>query len=107
MSFQKTTLTISIVIFTIMVAIIGIMLLRNKNQILYPPEIGTCPDYWELLKTGECSNKQGLGKVTCHGTKKFNTDEFKGSKGLINKCKWAKDCNLTWDGITNISMAGC
>lgn len=108
MSFQTTTVTVSIVIFLIIVAMIGIMLLKNKNQIKYPPEVGTCPDYWELLTTGECSNKQSLGKVQCHGTKDFNTDEYKGSKGPLNKCNWAKNaCSLTWDGITNIGMDGC
>jgi hypothetical protein len=107
MSFQTTTLSISIVIFLFFLAIIGIMLVRNKNDFKYPPETGTCPDYWELLKTGECSNKQNLGKMDCDKIKNFNTDEFKGSKGPLKKCQWAQQCNLTWDGITNVSIEGC
>ena len=107
MSFQKTTLTVSIIIFFIIVAMIGIMLLKNRNQVKYPPETGTCPDYWELLKSGECSNKQNLGISECHATKNFNVPEYKGIKGPLNKCKWAKNCELTWDGITNTGIEGC
>ena len=30
----------------------------------------------------------------------FNTPYFRGSDGTCNKYKWAKSCDLTWDGIT-------
>ena len=31
----------------------------------------------------------------------FNTGPWASSDGLCNKSKWAKACNLTWDGVTN------
>ena len=31
----------------------------------------------------------------------FTGDHWQGSSGSCNKSKWAKQCDLTWDGITN------
>ena len=31
----------------------------------------------------------------------FTTSPWTGDDGLCNKSKWAKACNLTWDGVTN------
>jgi len=35
----------------------------------------------------------------------FSTDTYTGSSGLCNKQKWAEQCGITWDGITNVSSA--
>ena len=41
-----------------------------------------------------------MGNGKC---KYLNTDlaKFKGPNGIIEKCKWAKNCGVVWDGITN------
>ena len=46
-----------------------------------------------------CINKQKLG----YGCKKFNprNPKYHGPQGKIEKCKWAKNCGIVWDGITN------
>ena len=31
----------------------------------------------------------------------FSVYPYSGADGLCNKKKWAKTCELTWDGITN------
>jgi len=31
----------------------------------------------------------------------FNQPNWTGSNGLCNKSRWARACDLTWDGISN------
>ena len=35
----------------------------------------------------------------------FTTDVWTGDDGLCYKSKWAKACDLTWDGVTNNTNA--
>ena len=70
----------------------------------FPPVQSECPDYWTVAEDGKCVNIHGLGE--CKDGEKpfdmdFNTKEWTDADGLRKKCQWAKDCNLTWDGITN------
>jgi hypothetical protein len=103
MTFQKTTVTIAIIIFIITISIIAIMLNNMKNNAIYPPEIGDCPDYWVKQSNGECYNQiQGLGN--CNGPINFNNEPYIGTNGNKKKCEWAKGCNLVWDGITNTGL---
>jgi hypothetical protein len=89
-----------ITLIVIFVFIIGSFLFLNKNQ-KYPPVVGGCPDYWELREVNGkpvCINKHNLG--ICGKKASFTGPEFVGYDSLCNKSKWAKECNLTWDGIT-------
>ena len=54
--------------------------------------------YW-ISNNNECSNPHKLGR--CTGPKSFNTKDYMGEGGNCMKSKWAKNCNLTWQGITN------
>ena len=80
-------------------------------------EFGCCSDY-ATPKTDadgtncpiKCYNSQQLGKTSklCTSIPKvmdFGTDEFSGTSGLCKKQTWAKQCDLTWDGVTNIPSA--
>ena len=80
-------------------------------------EFGCCSDY-ATAKTDrdgtncpiKCYNSHQLGKVssTCPSLPTevdFGTEEYKGSQGLCKKQTWAKKCDLTWDGVTNIANA--
>ena len=42
-----------------------------------------------------------IGNENCPHQMNFNSSAFMGSKGKCNKQKWARSCNVTWDGITN------
>jgi len=58
----------------------------------------------------KCYNSHQLGTVssTCLTIPKemdFSTDIYTGSSGLCNKQKWASQCAITWDGVTNVSNA--
>jgi hypothetical protein len=59
----------------------------------------------------KCYNSHQLGTVssTCSSLPTemdFSTDVYTGSSGLCNKQKWAAQCGITWDGVTNVS-SGC
>ena len=58
----------------------------------------------------KCYNTHQLGKPSAACTSipteiDFGTDVYKGNGGLCAKQKWAKQCDITWDGITNVPNA--
>jgi hypothetical protein len=80
-------------------------------------EFGCCPDRITTKTDADgtncpikCYNSHQLGTVssTCTSVPAevdFGTDTYTGSDGVCNKQKWAKQCNITWDGVTNIASA--
>lgn len=109
-TFQKTTLTIAIVL--LIIALIVFALLMSQSAKRYPPVVANCPDYWVDLNGGlvndgsSCYNVKNLGKETCKKQMDFTTDFWSSSDGTCNKQKWAKACDLTWDGVTN-NISAC
>ena len=82
----------------------------NDNS-LFPPWPSKCPDYWKVGKTGECININRLGKCFTGNsisdqTMNFNQPEFKGNRGMYNKCIWAlpQNCNTPWEGIDSLCV---
>ena len=58
----------------------------------------------------KCYNVHSLGKISSTCTSiptevDFKTDTYTGNNGLCNKQTWAKQCGITWDGVTNASSA--
>jgi hypothetical protein len=107
-SFQSTVMTIAIVLLIICLILIGIALYRHKYSNTYPPVVADCPDYWLDESKGDsshCVNSKNLGNDSCANTMDFNLSFWTGSDGLCNKSKWAKACDLTWDGVTNNTRA--
>jgi hypothetical protein len=112
-NFQKIVLAIAIVIFIILMIFIATILYNNKYGVKFPPTVSQCPDYWidKQEQTGAggidgsrnqlCTNVKNLGNVSCDKTMDFTGSFWQGSTGSCNKYKWAKSCDLTWDGITN------
>ena len=94
MSFQKTVLTVAIVLFVILMALIAVMMTSAKQNELFPPQTGSCPDFWQITAQGKCLNSQNLGK-NCTSPVDFSKMTAK------QKCNFAKGCKITWDGITN------
>lgn len=59
----------------------------------------------------KCYNIHNLGTISSTCTSlptvvDFKTSTYTGNNGLCNKQTWAKQCNITWDGVTNVS-SGC
>ncbi len=105
--FQRTIMTVSIVLLVLSLILIGIALYRQKYaDVAFPPVVAECPDYWENISTEDqikCENVQNLG--TCPGIYNFSAHEFTGNTGLCGKQKWAKACGVVWDGVTNNTEA--
>ena len=105
--FQKIVLFSAIIILIIALIFIGISLTYADNQ-NWPPMTPECPDYWMIDGSGNnatCVNVKDLG--TCppqsgqkHLSVNFNNSPFTGSNELCSKYTWAKNCGVSWDGIT-------
>jgi hypothetical protein len=107
MNFQKIVLIVATMILIVVLVIIGISLSKSMNN-NWPPTVADCPDYWiDLSGNGQaCFNTHGLGKCNIPSesdklTMNFNQSPFIGSNGICAKYKWAKNCQVTWDGITS------
>jgi len=102
-AFQKTVLMVAIVFLIISLIFIGHSLYNNKQNATYPPVVADCPDYWLDMSSGDgkrCVNAKNLG--TCDKKEmNFSSSFWTNSDGLCHKYKWAKSCNLAWDGVTN------
>ena len=116
-NFQKTVATIAIIIFILLMIFIASVLYNNKYGVEFPPTVSECPDYWidkqstinssadmeddDSQTKQTCFNIKNLGNSSCQKTMDFTGEFWKGSTGECNKYKWAKGCDLTWDGISN------
>ena len=109
MSIQKIMLIIAVILLIIALIVIGVSLRNKKYTDKYPPVVANCPDYWEDKSEGnesdgsKCVNVKNLGKESCEKEMDFSKAEWKGISGLCNKKRWAKICNITWDGVSNSS----
>jgi hypothetical protein len=99
-SFQKTVLTVFLVIFVLCMLLIAFSIYRNKYNTDYPPVISDCPDYWEFLEDGSCQNTHYLGSSQCATNMDFTIPLYSGSSGMCQRQTWAKSCGIVWDGIT-------
>jgi hypothetical protein len=103
MNFQLTVLKVAGVILILALGFVGYSLYYLNKKAKYPPVIGECPDYWERTeKNGKyvCTNPKKLG--SCGNEMDFSGVQYSGAGGNCSKSQWAKKCNLSWDGITNI-----
>ena len=104
MNFQQIVLYVAIILLIVALIVFGSMLYTDQK--VYPPTQAQCPDYWIDMSGGigtggYCINTKNLGKGECSNRMNFNTGVWTGDDGLCNKQKWAKACDLTWDGVTN------
>lgn len=107
MNFQRLVLLIASIILILTLTFIGVSMRSKASSTVYPPVIADCPDYWEAEPlNGDptkpvCKNVKGIGNVNCEKSMNFNSNEFIGDGGFCAKKKWAEQCDLTWDGVTN------
>lgn len=114
--FNKTVLLIASVLLILGLIIIGYLIVTNVQNYSYPPIISDCPDYWDVNYDSAnkkiCKNNSinsGIANSS-YNCRDYSVDLFKASGTSINdiiceKYKWAKKCNIQWDGITNNSQA--
>ena len=115
--FQKKVLFVVLIILMVILSIVAILVYRNKNKMGDNEKMKfmNCPDYWQDNSQGngsKCVNTKHLG--TCSTTAEeeqqemdFSLSKWSGEDGLCHKSKWARSCDLTWDGITNNPNIKC
>ncbi len=108
MSFNSIVMIVAIVMLIVSLTMIGIALKNQKNNVTFPPVISDCPDYYTSTKNPEgtdyiCNRNDSLStndNTECNTFDNSHT-KFKGVGGLCEKKKWANNCGVTWDGVTN------
>lgn len=102
-TFQNIVIAVATILLVSVLTFIGVTLYSKKKHSAFPPVLAECPDYWLDMsddKTKKCVNSKNLG--TCNKeSMDFSGPFWAGSSGLCHKYKWARECNLAWDGITN------
>ena len=117
-TFQKTVLTISVIVLIISLIILGLFLAKSLFEDSYPPIISDCPDYWdvsynindEIVCKNTSTINKGRGDVPTGDCNDYPINQFlvSGSQNedvLCEKYKWSKKCDITWDGVTNNNQA--
>lgn len=105
MSFQYTILKVALLVLIVFLGFMGYKMYKNRLDDVEQRIIGSCPDYWRLSTINgkqKCENVKNLGKRTCSKIMDFSTQPYNLQNGLCAKFRWAKNCDLTWDGITNM-----
>lgn len=103
-TFQNIVLIVATAILIISLCFIGLSLYNQKYKADFPPIIANCPDYWiDSSGNGSACKQDDQNPIgTCPAMMDFTSPQWAGQNtGPCNKFKWAKGCNLTWDGITN------
>tara|TARA_B110000858_G_C17650651_1_gene402507 strand:- start:375 stop:704 length:330 start_codon:yes stop_codon:yes gene_type:complete len=98
--FQKIVLTTAIILLVLALIAFAVVLYNRKFNQEYPPVTAECPDYWVDMN-GTCLNQKSLGNASCNKRMNFSQGQWAGDNGMCLKQKWAKACDLTWDGVTN------
>ena len=109
--FQKYVVLATIIVLLIWVVVLIWLYRKSKNNTTWPPIIGKCPDYWEVIE-GEKGDEDVKCKIShnigiCKSADEdnimdFNEDVFKGKGGEVYKCSWSKKCKSPWEGIDTI-----
>ena len=105
-TFQNIVMIIAIIMLIICLILVGVALYNQKYSSAFPPVVADCPDYWLDKSNGDssnCENVKNLGSDSCSKTMNFSTSSWTGENGSCNKSRWARACDLTWDGVTNNS----
>tara|TARA_A100001015_G_C15032214_1_gene733960 strand:- start:2779 stop:3267 length:489 start_codon:yes stop_codon:yes gene_type:complete len=104
-TFQKTIIVVAIILLIGALMFFGVTMKNAKSEEDYPPVVAKCPDYW-VAETDEkdekktiCKNVQNLGNKSCQNEIDFS--EYTNLSSNCDKNKWAKMCNLNWEGITD------
>jgi hypothetical protein len=130
-AFYKITILVFIVFLILALTVIGILMGKKSNAVVYPPVANTCPDYWTQDGSGNCIipnqyctvDKAG-GNYSCEPNVLNGMNTVSGTTpGLVvlndpklNKTtlqinfqksttcdqkKWAMQNNIVWDGVSN------
>jgi hypothetical protein len=94
--FQRTVLIVAAVMLVICLVVLATLIKNAVEQVDWPPQSSTCPDYWLESAQGMCSPQPNMNVGTSSGDlniRKVGTPE--------QRCDWARKHNVVWDGYTD------
>ncbi len=108
MNFYKLICVIALVLLIACLAVVGVALQTSSKDVLFPPNVSDCPDHYVKDSNGNCVNAKELG-TNVGDCSSFNFDSSGNysnpgmgpTSGMCYKKKWANNCGVNWDGITN------
>ena len=66
-------------------------------------KVPSCPDYWESVGESKCRNIHKLGKCGHKQDVDFSDNIFTDKRtGKIMKCRYAKECEISWEGTDKV-----
>ena len=82
----------------------------EQDKLTWPRNVNSCPDYWVKTENGNCKNQFNIGHCprgsnglpTPQGEINFNKPHYQGENGKYQKCRWAKRCAASWEGVDNL-----
>ena len=117
--FNTMVLNVAVIVFIIALVIVGYILYFSVRTTSFPPYETVCPTYYTLDASGQnCifngtlyggsngnypSLAKSSGDATCITVpvSTFNQSGFSKEEVLCAKNRWAKKCDVFWDGVTN------
>ena len=116
--FNRSILLFALIVLLISLIILGMFLSKSMMEDAYPPVISDCPDYWDvsynlnddIICKNVSSINEGRGDIAGGECNDYPKDNFMAAGTdkydiLCEKYKWAKKCNIVWDGVTNNNRA--
>jgi uncharacterized protein YxeA len=110
-NFHKIVLTMATFILIVSLIALAIFFSKAMFEDSFPPVVSDCPDYWDVERDENdnltCVNNstinRGKGSEECNNKniEFFNINGSNSNQQLCTKKKWAQDCKIAWDGITN------
>jgi hypothetical protein len=76
---------------------------EEEKNLEYP----YCPDYWDIVKDSDgnkkCRNTHKIGSCGRNYDVPFSNKVFTDKRvGDYMKCRWAKQCNTHWTGVSSL-----
>jgi len=105
MSFYRNAIIAFALQLVILLAIVAMIMANlNKSQ-EFPASISECPDYFSMDSNGDCiMDKSVYNSRTVSGTDCTNyTSVDRKDKTQADHKRWAIQCGVAWDGLTNSS----
>ena len=103
--YYKIVSIIALVILVICLVLVGIALSKASTDSNFPPHISECPDFYISNGDGTCTDSKGIALADCQNgdftDASYNNPGMGPTSGICLKKKWAENCGVNWDGITN------
>jgi hypothetical protein len=120
-SFNKYIILIALIVLIVSLTLYTGGIYMSRNNYTYPPFTAKCPDYWDISSNNQNTvclwnkiNPDNISTIETNKPDQLSISQYDISytSNLLEnssdfKCKltkWAKQYNISWDGITNSSL---